>query len=816
MAINTICRQVRACQRETGVVVIKCITCVPGGVAGEASGAVVYISVNPVVLIICFRVGMAGRAGELRKVGRVGMAIEALIPFSLMFTTVNWEILTIVVKGGGHPSRFAVATGAVCWELCRSMVGVGRLIIVADMAARTSIWRVGIIPVVAGSAIVSNGGMCAVQGIIIVVNGKGSGLPTGGGVTGFAIRRDGERGMVWIRACVVIRRMATRAGIRRVHVIAVVTDITIIRDGSMRPRKRIKTIVVKCRRYPGCFAVTSGAIRRELLGDVVGISRLVVIRCMAACAGVRRRIVISVVAGGAIVRNGGMRAVQRVIIVVNGKGCGFPTGGGVAGGAIRRDGERGMIRIGALVVIRRMTARASVRRVGVIAVVTGVAVVCDGRMRPRERVKTVVVEVRRRPGCLAVTGGAIRGELYCGVVRGGGLIVIVNMTACASIRCVGIVPVVAGYAIVRNGGMRAVQRVKTVVVKRRRRPGGFAVTGGAIGWELLGDMVRISRLVVIGRMTACTGIRRRIVIAVVAGGAIVRNGGMRAVQGVIIVVNGKGGGFPTGSGMAGFAIRRDGQSYVVRVGALVVIRRMTARASVRGIGVIAVVTGVTVVCDSGMRACERVKTVVVEVRRRPGCLAVTGGAIRGELRCGVVRGGGLIVVVNMTACASIRRVGVVPVVAGSAIVRNGGVCTVQRVKTVVVKRRWRPGGFAVAGGAIRGELLGNVVRISRLVIIGCMTAGTGIRRRIVIAVVAGDAIVRNGGMRAVQRVIIVVNGKGGGFPAGGGMAGGAIRRDGECGMVRIGALVVIRRMATRTIGRRTGIAGSMAVEAGGR
>ena len=154
------------------------------------------------------------------------------------------------------------------------------------------------------------------------------------------------------------------------------------------------------------------------------------------------------------------------------------------------------------------------------------------------------------------------------------MIVVVNMTASASVRCVGIVPVVAGGAIVRNGGMRAVQRVKTVMVQRRRRPGGFAVASGAIGWELLGDVVRISRLVIIGRMAACAGVRRRIVIAVVAGGAIVRNGGMRAVQGVIIVVNGKGGRFPTAGRVAIGTGGGDGQGHVVWVGGICSIRAL--------------------------------------------------------------------------------------------------------------------------------------------------------------------------------------------------------------------------------------------------
>ena len=56
-----------------------------------------------------------------------------------------------------------------------------------------------------------------------------------------------------------------------------------------------------------------------------------------------------------------------------------------------------MVGIGALVVIRRMATGTGIRRIGVIAVVTGIAIIGNGCVRSGQRIKTIVVECRRRP-----------------------------------------------------------------------------------------------------------------------------------------------------------------------------------------------------------------------------------------------------------------------------------------------------------------------------------------------------------------------------------------------------------------------------------
>ena len=150
-----------------------------------------------------------------------------------------------MIKGSRHPGRFAVATGAIRWELCRGMVGVGRLIIVADMTAGTGIWRAVVIAVVAGGAIIGNSGMRAVQGIIIVVNSKACRLPTGRSMAGCAVRRNSECGMAGVGALVIVRRMTACAGIRRVGIVAVVAGIAVVGNACVRAGQRVNRAMVK-------------------------------------------------------------------------------------------------------------------------------------------------------------------------------------------------------------------------------------------------------------------------------------------------------------------------------------------------------------------------------------------------------------------------------------------------------------------------------------------------------------------------------------------------------------------------------------------
>ena len=111
--------------------------------------------------------------------------------------------------------------------------------------------------------------------------------------------------------------MATRAGIGRVGVIAVVAGVAVIGDGRVRAGQRVNAVVIKRRRYPSRLAVTNSAVGGELLGGVIGIGRLVVVVGVATRTGVGRVVVVAVVAGGAVVGDGRVGAGQRVIVIVD-------------------------------------------------------------------------------------------------------------------------------------------------------------------------------------------------------------------------------------------------------------------------------------------------------------------------------------------------------------------------------------------------------------------------------------------------------------------------------------------------------------------
>ena len=214
--------------------------------------------------------------------------------------------------------------------------------------------------------------------------------------------------------------------------------------------REIHIVVVKVCRGPGRFTVAILAGCRKSRRSVVWIVCLIIFRLVAAVTGVGRVVVIAVMTGGAVVGNERMRAVQRIIIVVNIECSRRPAGcGGVATRAIRRKVQRHVVRVGALVVIVRVTARAGVGRIVVVAVdVTGITVAGNGDVRARERIKIVVVERRGHPRRFRVTTGAVCRELGRFVVGVGGLVIIVDVATCAGVGRVVVVAVVAGGTII--------------------------------------------------------------------------------------------------------------------------------------------------------------------------------------------------------------------------------------------------------------------------------------------------------------------------------------------------------------------------------
>ena len=75
---------------------------------------------------------------------------------------------------------------------------------------------------------------------------------------------------------------------------------------------------------------------------------------------------------------------------------------------------------------------------------------------------------------------------------------------------------------------------------------------------------------------------------------------------------------------------------------------MTTRTGIRCIGIIAVVTSVTIIGYLYMGTREGINDIVIKSGRYPASLRVTGGTIRRKLRSSVIRIGSLVVIGSMT------------------------------------------------------------------------------------------------------------------------------------------------------------------------
>lgn len=73
------------------------------GVTGQARSTVVLIARDLVMVVVGLCLMMAGETSKNGVIIWVGMAIVALIPFSLVRSAVDREMLGIMVPGGRHP-----------------------------------------------------------------------------------------------------------------------------------------------------------------------------------------------------------------------------------------------------------------------------------------------------------------------------------------------------------------------------------------------------------------------------------------------------------------------------------------------------------------------------------------------------------------------------------------------------------------------------------------------------------------------------------------------------------------------------------------
>ena len=101
-----------------------------------------------------------------------------------------------------------------------------------------------------------------------------------------------RRRVVRIRRLREVIRVATRAGIGRIRVIALVAVVAAHR--RMRPHDRVNAVVIKCRRRPAAFTVALRAIRRKVQRRVIRIGGSGIVRCVAARTGVRGIIIVAI------------------------------------------------------------------------------------------------------------------------------------------------------------------------------------------------------------------------------------------------------------------------------------------------------------------------------------------------------------------------------------------------------------------------------------------------------------------------------------------------------------------------------------------
>lgn len=276
------------------------------------------------------------------------MAFGTGIPFALVCTGVDGEVLGIVLQGRRCPGILGVAGGAVSGELSGSMPRVRGIVVILAVASEAGVGGIAVVPIVASRTIISDSGMSAIEGIVLVVDIKASGHPVGLRRMAFGtVCRQPERLVVRVDGSGIVLCVAPVAGVRGVVVIAVVAGHAVVFNGLVGSGQRVVGVVVERGRCPCTFGVTASTVGRELGGLVVRIRGLVIIIDMAAGASIGRIVVIAVVASCTIVGDSGMSAIEGIVAVVAIKSSGAPSGlGSMAGCTVAGQAEGVVVRVG--------------------------------------------------------------------------------------------------------------------------------------------------------------------------------------------------------------------------------------------------------------------------------------------------------------------------------------------------------------------------------------------------------------------------------------------------------------------------------------
>ena len=148
------------------------ISCFAKRMAIKTSLACIYIVcyfavfILQISLIVVF---MAINTAEYGIISGIGMAFCTLVPGPGMPSTIDREVLSVVIKCRRLPGILRMTTFTIGRELGRTVIRVCGIIIIHHVSSRTGVRCIGIIPVMTGGTIIGNGSMGPVQCIILIV-----------------------------------------------------------------------------------------------------------------------------------------------------------------------------------------------------------------------------------------------------------------------------------------------------------------------------------------------------------------------------------------------------------------------------------------------------------------------------------------------------------------------------------------------------------------------------------------------------------------------------------------------------------------------
>ena len=359
----------------------------------------------------------------------------------------EWPVA--VTECGWYPGILSVALFTAQRELLCLVIRIGGIVVIIRMTTGTGIGCIVVVAVMTCCTVVGNSRVRSGQLIEVVVYRECGRRPARiGSVAGFTGGRQIERRVVRIDALVVVCSMAACTGIGRVTVVslmAVVTGCT-----RMGTRERPET-VIECRRRPGILRMAVSTGSRELLCSVIRVGCVVVVVSVAACTGIGRIAVVALVT--VIATDTGMRSHYQIERVIQ---CSrSPCSLIVAVCAVHRKLLCHVIWVCCGIKVVGMAAGTGVGGIIVVSVMTGSAVVGDGRMCSGQLVEIVVKRERsRRP---SRTGGmacfTTRGQVQRYVARIDALCVVIGVTTGAGIGCIvviALVTLVAGHSRMRT------------------------------------------------------------------------------------------------------------------------------------------------------------------------------------------------------------------------------------------------------------------------------------------------------------------------------------------------------------------------------